>query len=184
MSRLWNSRLQLTALIILIMGSLLALSSFAVAQTVSGTISGTAVDPSSLPIADATVILTNSDSGVKALQKTRASGEFTFTAVLSGRYSVAIEMKGFKKVEKTDLHITAAERLSAGEFVLQVGEVTESVTVDAAGTPVQVNVPGANIQALFFSFNPYGHILQDLNDAVANGLAAASLAPARQCAGG
>ena len=43
------------------------------------------------------------------------------------------------KVEKTDLHITAAERLSAGEFTLQVGEVTESVTVDASGTPVQVN---------------------------------------------
>ena len=38
-----------------------------------------------------------------------------------------------------DSNITASERLSAGEFTLPVGDVTESVTVDASGTPVQVN---------------------------------------------
>lgn len=135
MSRLWNSRLQLAALVT----SLLACSSLAFAQTVSGTIVGTAIDPSALPVPGASVTLTNSDTGVKVSQTTGATGEFTFTAVLSGRYSITVEMKGFKKAEKTDLHITAAERLSAGEFTLQVGETTESVTVDASGTPVQVN---------------------------------------------
>jgi hypothetical protein len=117
---------------------LLACSTLAVAQTVSGTISGTVVDPSSLPVPNASVTLTNMDTGVKAFLKTGAAGEFTFTAVLPGRYSVAAEMNGFKKVEKTELNLTPAERLSAGEFALQVGEISQAVTVDASGTPVQI----------------------------------------------
>jgi hypothetical protein len=121
------------------MGSLFACCLCALAQTTSGSITGTAVDPTSLPVSGATVTLANSDTGVKATQKTGAAGEFTFTAVLPGRYSVTVEMPGFKKVEKTELHLTAAERLSAGELRLQVGEVTQAVTVDASGTPVQVS---------------------------------------------
>ena len=134
MSRVRPSQFQIA---VFLFGSLLACSLYSPAQTVSGTITGTVVDPSSLPVAGATVTLTNSDTGVKATEKTGASGEFTFTAVLPGRYSVAAEMNGFKKVEKTDLNISAAERLSAGEFSLPVGSTTESVTVDASGTPVQ-----------------------------------------------
>src|SRR5215469_4182023 len=91
----------------LILGSLLAFAASAVAQTVSGSIAGTVSDPTSLPVAGATVTLTNSDTGVKTVQKTGGAGEFTFTAVLPGRYSVSAEMPGFKKVEKTDLNMTA-----------------------------------------------------------------------------
>jgi hypothetical protein len=109
------------------------------AQTVSGTITGTVVDPSGLPIAGATVTLRNGETGAHQNQNTINTGDFVFTAVLPGRYSVTAEMKGFKRIEEQNLNITAAERLSAGELVLPVGEVTESVLVDAAGTPVQVN---------------------------------------------
>lgn len=122
----------------LLAGSLLCCTTLALAQTVSGTINGTVVDPSSLPIAGATVTLTSADTGLKTSQITGSAGEFTFTAVLPGRYSVAAEMAGFKKAEKTDLNLTAAERLSAGEFRLEVGDISQSVSVDASGTPVQV----------------------------------------------
>ena len=110
-----------------------------VAQTVSGTISGTVVDPSSLPIAGATVTLRNEDTGAQQVQTTGGAGAFVFTAVLPGRYTVVAEMTGFKKVEKRDLHITAAERLSAGDLMLPLGTVTEMVTVEGAGTPVQIS---------------------------------------------
>lgn len=121
------------------MGSLVAFQQSGFAQTITGTITGTVIDSSSLPVAGATVTLTNSGTSVKVVQKSGASGSFVFAAVLPGKYSVAVEMKGFKTVEKTDLNITAAERLSAGEFALQVGDVSQSITVDASGTPVQVN---------------------------------------------
>src|SRR6266478_4572740 len=109
------------------------------AQTVSGTISGTVVDPGSLPVAGATVTLRNEDTGAQQSQTTGATGGFVFPAVLRGRYTLIAEMKGFKRVEKQNLNITAAERLPAGELMMPVGEVTESVNVEAAGTPVQVN---------------------------------------------
>ncbi|HWB86357.1 MAG TPA: TonB-dependent receptor [Bryobacteraceae bacterium] len=108
------------------------------AQTVSGSIVGRVADASSLPVAGATVTLRSQDTGRQLTQTTTASGDFNFAAVQPGTYTVSAEMKGFKRVEKENLNLTAAERLSAGTLVLQVGEVTESVTVDAAGTPVQV----------------------------------------------
>jgi hypothetical protein len=107
------------------------------AQTVSGTITGTIVDPSSLPVAGATVTLRNQNTGQQTAQTAGASGGFVFAAVLPGTYTITVEMKGFKKVEKTDVNITAAERLAAGEFVLQIGSIAEAVTVSAEGTPVQ-----------------------------------------------
>ena len=135
MFSVFSSRIRFAALFIV---SWLVCFHLSFAQTVSGTISGSVVDPSSLPVAGATVTLTNDETGQKQVQKTAVTGDFTFTAVLPGKYTVAAEMTGFKRVEKQNLNITAAERLSAGELMLQIGSVTESVTVDAAGTPVQV----------------------------------------------
>src|SRR3954462_3874574 len=108
-------------------------------QTVSGTITGTVIDQSSLPVAGALVRLLNQDTGVMLSQNTGSSGDFVFTAIQRGEYTVTAEMAGFKRVEKKNLNITAAERLSAGELKLTIGDVTDSVTVDASGTPVQTN---------------------------------------------
>jgi hypothetical protein len=77
-------------------------------------------------------------------QASGANGGYVFAATLPGRYAVLAEMKCFTKTEKQNLKVTAAERLSAEELILPVGELTESVTVDATGTPVQIasaNVP-------------------------------------------
>ncbi len=134
MSRLRTSQLRVATLTL---GIVLGCATLGNAQTVSGSITGTVVDPTSLPIAGASVTLTNTDTGVSVVAKTGVAGEFTFVAVLPGVYSVAVEMKGFKKVEKTGLNMTAAERLAAGEFKLPVGDVADSVTVDASGTPVE-----------------------------------------------
>jgi hypothetical protein len=135
MSRVFNSKVWFMALLV---GSLLACLPSSLAQTVSGTITGSVVDPSGLPVVGAAVTLVNNGTGQRVAQSTSATGDFVFTAVLPGQYTLTAEMKGFKKVEKQNLNVTAAERLSAGELMLQVGEITESVTVDAAGTPVQV----------------------------------------------
>src|SRR5215472_7733740 len=111
----------------------------AAAQTVTGTITGTVTDPGSLPVAGATVILRNENTGAQQTLDTGNTGDFVFVALLPGTYTIAATKPGFKKMEKRNLNITAAERLSAGNLMLAVGDVTESVTVDASGTPVQVN---------------------------------------------
>ena len=68
---------------------------------------------------------------------TPASGEFVFTTLQPGPYSLKVEAQGFKSLEKTDLQLTASERLSAGDLALQIGTVNEVIKVTAEATPVQ-----------------------------------------------
>ncbi len=109
----------------------------AAAQTVSGVINGTVVNSSGSAVPGAEVTLINEETGASRAGSSDTAGNFVFTAVLPGHYTVAVETKGFKRFEKQNLTITASERLSAGELPLQVGALTESVTVTAQGTPVQ-----------------------------------------------
>ena len=110
----------------------------ACSQTVSGIISGSVVDSSGSAVADATVRLTGDTTGDRREMQTDPNGEFVFTSVLPGRYHLAVEKPGFKRIEKSDLNITASERLSAGNLMLDVGAVSDSVTVSASGTAVEI----------------------------------------------
>jgi hypothetical protein len=123
----------------LLCAAFLLFACFAAAQTTSGLISGTVVDPSNLPVAGSTVTLTNEGTGEQRTQTSNEAGDFVFAAVQPGRYSVAVELKGFKRVEKRNLNLVASERLSTGELMLALGAVTDTITVEASGTPVQVD---------------------------------------------
>jgi len=61
-----------------------------------------------------------------------------FQSSSQGTYSVTIEKDGFEKVEKTNLVLLAADRLSVGTVQLQIGSVNTVVTVTSNATPVQV----------------------------------------------
>ncbi len=68
---------------------------------------------------------------------TGQSGDFTFASVLPGRHAVTVEAPGFKRLEKKNLNVTAGDRLVAGTLALEVGAVTENVTVTAVGAAVE-----------------------------------------------
>src|ERR1041385_8033255 len=109
----------------------------AYAQTNSGAINGRVVDPSGMAIPGAEVRLTN-----QVLKDTRAftstvTGDFVFTEVQPGAYSIAVKLEGFKQFEKTDIRLSASDRINVGEIRLQVGAVTESIEVKAVGAQVQ-----------------------------------------------
>jgi len=111
------------------------------AQTVTGYVSGSVVDSSGLPVPNAVVTLTNEATGDRRTQNTTTTGDFVFSAVLPGRYTLSVEAQGFKRIEKQNLNVTAAERLAAGQMVLEVGSLTEAITVTAEGTAVQTASP-------------------------------------------
>lgn len=116
----------------------LLIPSVALAQTITGTIVGTITDPGGLAIVDADVVLTQVLGGVQRQTKTLTGGEFVFNAVDRGLYTVAITSPGFKKTERTNINLTASERLSLGSITLEVGQVTENITVKADSAAVQV----------------------------------------------
>src|SRR5205823_2481733 len=65
-------------------------------------------------------------------------GLFRLPGLAPGLYNVKVEMSGFKPVTMNQVQLTAGEIRDVGKLTLQVGGQTETVTVTAAVTPVQV----------------------------------------------
>lgn len=107
------------------------------AQTTSGTIVGSLRDSSDLAVANAEVQLRQTTTGATRQNTTNERGDFTFTNVVPGEYEITISVPGFKKLERKSVNLTASETLSLGALRLEVGAVTETVTVAAQGASVQ-----------------------------------------------
>lgn len=108
------------------------------AQT-EATISGILADPSGAAVPGASLALTNQDTtAVVGAQKSDNSGNFSFQAVPApGTYTISVQFRGFARLEQRNIVVTAGERRSVGTLTLAVGSTSESVTVEAAVTPVQ-----------------------------------------------
>ncbi len=118
--------------------ALLAVSSLAsMAQTSTGSITGTVVDPQSLPIEDATVTLTNLDSNTKYESKTSSTGGYQFSRIDYGRYSVEVNKAGFRSGLVNGIKLDTATEYSVVPIKLEVGAGIESVVVEAGEEVVQ-----------------------------------------------
>ncbi len=124
--------MRLLATLILAVGTLSA-------QTVTGTITGTIADQSGLAISGAVVTMVHEATRDTREATTSAAGDFVFTALAPGRYQLRAQAAGMKRLERTNLNLTAAERLNVGELRLEIGAVTESVNVSAEGAAVQTS---------------------------------------------
>src|SRR5262249_56431808 len=86
---------------------ILLCAQYAIAQTVTGSISGTVMDASGNAIAGATVRLINERTNDARVLMTNESGDFRFTAVLPGIYTFKVEKKGFSAFEPHGILLTA-----------------------------------------------------------------------------
>jgi len=109
----------------------------ALAQS-SGSITGTVIDASGGAISGATVVVSNPSQGVSQTTSTDASGVFHFPQLPPGVYSISVEAAGFKKSDKGNVILNTASRINAGTLVLEVGNLTETMTVEADVGRLQV----------------------------------------------
>ena len=100
----------------------------AFAQT--ATVLGTVTDPTSSVVPSATITITNTSTDVKRVLKTNATGSFIAPELRIGSYSVKVEAAGFKAYERTGLKLDSNDTVRV-DAVLEVGQVSESVTVAA-----------------------------------------------------
>src|SRR5437016_2545489 len=107
------------------------------AQIVTGSITGTIADKSGSPMAGVAVKLTSESTAAVREIATDADGNFQLNAIKPGNYKLAAEHPGFKRYEKSGIELTPNEKLAVGTIQLDVGEVTESITVKAEGPAVQ-----------------------------------------------
>jgi hypothetical protein len=103
----------------------------ALAQAVTGRISGAVTDGAGAAIAGASVKITNTGANISRTVTTDPTGFYVATSLAVGNYSVMVERQGFKRTTKTGYDLSADGRLTI-DFTLEAGAVTESVEVVAA----------------------------------------------------
>ena len=113
-----------------------AFASQALAQ--EATIVGSVTDQSGLAIPNATVTIVNSDTGQSQVISSNSLGQFVVPALHIGSYSVKAEAKGFKTWTQSGLALRVGDR-SRVDIQMQLGDVSERVTVEANAVQVQAD---------------------------------------------
>jgi hypothetical protein len=98
-------------------------------------IRGVVTDQTGASVAGATVITTNTATGISRTLTTATDGNYEFLALPIGPYTVVIEKSSFKKFAATGITL-AVNQIYVLNATLEVGQVSAEVTVMAA--PAQV----------------------------------------------
>jgi hypothetical protein len=105
----------------------------------SQTISGTVMDPSGAVIPGAQVKITDTAKGTVAREVvTDETGRFQAINMQPGTYQIAVGMSGFKTAEIT-IRLDVNSKLDVGQIKLEVGQVSEVVSVTETTPTVQTN---------------------------------------------
>jgi hypothetical protein len=99
-------------------------------QSTTQSVQGLITDTSGAVVSGARVTLTNEATGVSFNAVTNATGNYTFALVPVGNYDMRVEMSGFKVETLRGLRVETAAQVRQN-FLLQVGQVTETVEVSA-----------------------------------------------------
>ena len=109
----------------------LAFMGIAAAQEFRGTILGRITDPSGAAIAGAAVQVENADTNAVLRTASNEAGNYQVPFLLPGNYSIRVEHRGFKKIERQAIRVSTNEQITL-DFTLELGAATESVTITAA----------------------------------------------------
>ncbi|MCU0246899.1 MAG: carboxypeptidase-like regulatory domain-containing protein, partial [Bryobacter sp.] len=114
-----------------------ALATALLGQGLTGSITGTVTDQSGAAIPGADLTLVNVETSQTRQAKTETNGDFVFTQLLPGNFKLTVVAKGFKKYEQTGLILSSTERLVVKTITLDLGEVTQTVEVQAETARLQ-----------------------------------------------
>src|SRR5260370_6985851 len=122
----------------LVIGALLLYGTTAYGQQSFGSISGVVQDGQGAVVPNAKVELTNVAQGaVFRGLTTSAEGTFAITPLPPATYSLAVEAQGFKRYVKNEIKLFAQDRIGLPPIVLELGSVSEAVTVEASAVQLQ-----------------------------------------------
>lgn len=130
--RLWLSRPRTRGMIFLLL--LVFLSPLSVrGQVTTGSLPVRVLDPNGAAVAGATVTLRNVETGFERTQTTDDDGAANFAALPPGRYTVKVELSGFKtmSVENVVVGVSRSEELSLTMEIGAASEVVELTDADA-----------------------------------------------------
>ncbi|MFZ4627933.1 MAG: TonB-dependent receptor domain-containing protein [Blastocatellia bacterium] len=99
------------------------------AQAVYGNIVGTVVDPAGAAVANARVVITDTQRQTSVTTTTNEDGNFTQRGLIAGTYQVRVESSGFKAAV-VNVSVSV-DQFSRADLKLEVGEVSQVVEISA-----------------------------------------------------
>jgi hypothetical protein len=114
----------------------LALLSAAAFGQETATIVGTVTDTSGAAVPNAKITITNLESGFVRVTSTNNTGSYAARELPVGHYRVRAEAAGFRTFEQTSIALNVNDTVRQ-DVALQVGDVKETVTVEANPIAVQ-----------------------------------------------
>jgi outer membrane receptor protein involved in Fe transport len=108
------------------------------AQVLYGSIVGTIEDPSGAIVPGANITLTSTETGATREVKADDQGRYSLLNVLPGKYSLKISAQGFRTLTRTEVDVTI-NTVTRVDARLEVGQMTEQVTVSAAIAALQTD---------------------------------------------
>jgi len=106
------------------------------AQEVRASLSGIISDPSGAPIPAAQITVTNIAKNTRIVSTSNESGLFSTPLLEPAAYTIAVEKDGFRRVVRENVVLQSLDKARL-DIQLQVGAVSDSVTVNAAVSQLQ-----------------------------------------------
>ncbi len=108
------------------------------AQVLYGSLVGNVKDSSGAAVPRATVTATNKGTNQSREVVTDESGSYSFTDLQGGVYTLKVSQQGFKTFEETEITVSA-NNVNRVDITLQLGAVSETVTVSGQGAVLQTD---------------------------------------------
>src|SRR5437588_1098040 len=110
--------------------------SASVRAQITGSVTGSAKDPSGSVIPDLAIICRNVDTGAQQNATTNEDGLYAFTALPVGHYEIETFRPGFKPYKRTGLTVDAGTKLQI-DITLEMGEQSQEMTVSDSAVHVE-----------------------------------------------
>ena len=124
------------------------------AQSTTGEIAGTVTDPTGAAVPGVRITFANENTGEVKVVESGATGDYLATQLQVGTYQASVQSDGFRTVERPGIALSALQSLRV-DFVLELGQVTETVTitsqapqVDTRSTQIGMTVDDRRIKDL------------------------------------
>ncbi|MBA3693265.1 MAG: TonB-dependent receptor, partial [Acidobacteria bacterium] len=122
----------------------LSLSGLSFAQDdTAATINGQVTDSSGAAVANASVVVANTETGASRTVQADNDGNYSVSPLIPGQYTITVEQSGFKRyVQNITLNVKDRRQVA---IVLEVGAVSETVTVTDEPPLVQESPTGQTL---------------------------------------
>jgi Carboxypeptidase regulatory-like domain len=105
-------------------------------QSSSSAVNGVVSDPVKDVVAGAKVVLRNADTNVERITVSNAAGDYFFSSVPPARYTLTFSAPSFQTETIKAFEVAVAQAVTINA-TLKIGDVNQSITVEAAGTQVE-----------------------------------------------